>query len=276
MAESSSSSLSNKKLVIATRLHLGKAAEPPLESKLLGILENLETMANSSNATLVVAVDATPKISNYDYVEVMQKLAGNKNNIHILPVTPWGKFVTALNALVLYATNYLLADFIMFVSAEVNVSAASIQTLCQHLSHKKGGESIDNSTSSVLVAGAAMNGHLYKNNAETEKVELNGRTTPWNTLAVWNLHKLSLTGFPLCSDTMGNAAGVEECVTIALQQKIFPGTVAKLIKLEDVQWEETFEDEERQKWHDHKMKSKLERAGTQLERMQLTGDVIHC
>jgi hypothetical protein len=252
-------SSTEKKLVIATRLHLGNASSPPLESKIRGWLENLHEMAKSVNAHGVIAVDATPKIDNYDYVEaIRQQLQASSHPLHILPVTPWGKFVPALNALVLHAKS-IEADQIIFVSAEVSASAASIKTLCQHC------------TDDVLVVGAALNGHLYVPGS----CELNGRTCPWNTLAVWNLPKLCLTGFLPCSD-WGPSAGVEECVAIAAHQKMFPGSKVKLVKLENVNWQETFDDEERRKWHEQKMNSKLERAGAQMERLQLTGTDEHC
>jgi hypothetical protein len=265
---SSNANANHKKLVIATRLHLGNASTPPSERKLLELLDNLECMARHvEGAVPVIAVDATPKIENYDYVEAIRKLLPKDSRIQILPVTPWGKFVPALNALVLHATSSnLQADWILFVSAEVTASANSIRTLCHHL--------VDDED--VIVAGAAMNGHLYNNaGGGAGEVELNGRTCPWNTLAVWNLKQLSLTGFPLCSD-QGSAAGVEECVAIAMLQKLFPKSKAKLVKLKDIHWEETFEDDERRKWHEHKMASKRERAGQQMERLQLTGTVIHC
>jgi hypothetical protein len=102
------------------------------------------------------------------------------------------------------------------------------------------------------------------------------RTTPWNTLCVWNLEKLSLIGFASVSD-LGKSAGIEECVAIALLQRLFPKkSVAKLVKVEDISWEETFADEERRKWHEEKMKSKLERAAHQLNELGLSGTVLHC
>lgn len=101
------------------------------------------------------------------------------------------------------------------------------------------------------------------------------RTTPWNTLCVWNLEKLSLIGFASISD-LGKSAGIEECVVIALLQKLFPKSVAKLVKLEEISWEETFTDEERRKWHEEKMKSKVERAAHQLNELGLSGTVLHC
>lgn len=102
------------------------------------------------------------------------------------------------------------------------------------------------------------------------------RTSPWNTLCVWDLDKLALTGFLAVSD-QGKSAGIEECAAIALLQKLFPNAIAKLVRLPDISWEESFEgDPERQKWHEEKMKSKAERAAHQLGRLNLTGAVLHC
>ena len=252
-----------RKIVIATRLHLGKATSPPAGSKLREILINFEGVAkNVHGAVPVIAVDSTPKIDDYDYVEAIQSELPENSNIQILPVTPWGKFVPALNALILHSKN-IDADLIMFVSAEVNVSGQTIKKLCSHI------------TDDTFVAGAALPGHLYSEASGGGEISLNGRTCPWNTLAVWDLKKLSLTGFSLCSD-LGESAGVEECVAVALLQKLFPKSKAKLVKLEEIKWEQTFEDEERRKWHEFKMKSKVERPESQLRKMNLSGTVHHC
>jgi hypothetical protein len=289
-----------KKLVIATRLHLGRASSPPSDETIKSILLNLKTIADDRRLieeyeiVVVIAVDATPKIENYDYVQSVRNALdsivvninknntakiNNNNNIHILPVTPWGKFVQALNSLVLYSNTQLKADLIMFISAEVNLSSSTVSTLCQHV--------IENEN--VIVAGAALNGHQYHaaaaaaaadddaHNRRRREVPLTGRTTPWNTLCVWDLDKLSLTGFSTVSD-LGTSAGVEECVAIALLQKLFPKSEARLVKVDDIEWDEESlqEDEERYKWHQEKMKSKLERAGRQLELLTLSGTVVHC
>mmetsp|Transcript_4133 Transcript_4133/g.9351 ORF Transcript_4133/g.9351 Transcript_4133/m.9351 type:complete len:274 (+) Transcript_4133:153-974(+) len=272
------------KLVIATRLHLGRASSPPPEEKILSIVSNLKKIADDPTliedyrTEVLIAVDASPKIEGYDYVEAVksalkfcQSTDGDNasNNIHILPVTPWGKFVPALNALILHAKTRIEADLIMFISAEVNFSSATVHTLCQNVTENN----------NVIVAGAAMNGHDYHGDVSATEnrrvVALTGRTTPWNTLCVWNLEKLCLTGFSLVSD-LGKPAGVEECVAIALLQKIFPESEARLVKVEGIRWEEQFVDEERKKWHHEKMISKVERPKYQLELMQLSGTVIHC
>ncbi len=37
-------------------------------------------------------------------------------------------------------------------------------------------------------------------------------------------------------------------------------TKAKLVRVPGIEWEQSFEDEERKKWHEAKMKSKVSRA----------------
>lgn len=267
-------------LVIATRLHLGNASAPPSSELIQSWIRNLEGMAASVGAChTLIAVDSTPKIPDYDYVQVIREhvattttTAANTNTadpIIVVPVTPWGKFVPALNALVTCAYTELDAKFILFVSAEVAVSAASIQELVKHCSEEE-----QANDSYVLVAGATLNGHVYQPNSI---VTLNGRTSPWNTVAVWNVPKLILTGFLMVSD-LGSNAGVEECTAIAVHQQLFPQARAKLVRLNDVEWQDVFEDDERRQWHERKMNSKLERAAAQLKLLQLVdkGIVEHC
>ncbi|CAJ1946266.1 unnamed protein product [Cylindrotheca closterium] len=257
------------KVMIATRLHLGKATSPPTAEKLASLVTSFGQMAEAvENSIPVIAVDSTSKIEGYDYpTAIRQALAttAGTSKIQILPVTPWGKFTPALNALVTYAVE-VDCGLIMFCSAEIKAPKEAIEKLCRHVD-------ID-----TLVAGAALPGHLYSPGTQ----DLSGRTCPWNTLAVWDVKKLSLTGFQLCSD-LGATAGVEECAVVGLLQKLFvvPATtmMAKLVKLDEIQWEQEFEDEERRKWHEYKMKSKLDRAQAQMEQLNLAssgGKVLHC
>jgi hypothetical protein len=178
---------SNKKmtkLVIASRLHLGRASSPPSKEHIQNILSNLGSMALSveqDNDTLevvvVIAVDATPKIEGYSYVDNIQNILAEEgcsefqSYIKILPVSPWGKFVSALNSLVLYAKSACEADLILFVSAEVKASAATIQTLCQHV--LVGQSTSEAEPTVVIAAGAALNGHEYAGKGNT--VALSGR-----------------------------------------------------------------------------------------------------
>jgi hypothetical protein len=80
----------------------------------------------------------------------------------------------------------------------------------------------------------------------------------------------------LMISNLGESGGVEECAAIALLQKIFPEYIAKLVKVDKISWEETFQDEERQKCHHEKMKSKVERPAQQMKLLRLSGAVLHC
>lgn len=274
MADDDESKVATTKLVIATRLHLGRAEAPPSSERLAKIIANLESLRVQASSTIagvhvVVAIDATPKLEGYDYVHAVQEVIQKQRyrKMEVLPVTPWGKFVPALNAIVIHSKNELEADLILFVSAEVSASTTTIDTLCRHVTQDP----------NVIVAGATLQGHDYQGRPGgigVVQVPLNGRTTPWNTLAVWDLDKLSRVGFVAVSD-LGPSAGVEECAAIAVLQKLFPQSIAKLVKVDDISWEET-EDEERKKWHEEKMKSKVQRPARQLEMLNLSGTVIHC
>jgi len=73
--------------------------------------------------------------------------------------------------------------------------------------------------------------------------------------------------------------GVEETSCIAILQSILPDNTAnaKLVTLDDadVNWNQKWDDDERRKWHEHKMKSKLTRAARHLELLGISGTVIH-
>ena len=74
------------------------------------------------------------------------------------------------------------------------------------------------------------------------------------------------------------ASGVEEVAAIAMLQNLLgeEEAKAKLMQLPDVSWEQTFDDdEERRKWHEQKMQSKVERAARHLELIGLSGCVYH-
>ena len=185
--------------------------------------------------------------------------------VEVIPVTPWNKFTPALNAIVSKAA-YDECDYCLMVSAETsNAPPLAVQRL------------LNLHDSDTLVVGAVLSGHDY--HADSLQA-LNGRTTPWNTLAVWNVSKLALTGFALVAEGVhapNPAVGVEEVSTIAVLQKVLGGSKAKakLVPLVDVQWDQQFEDEERRKWHEAKMNSKLERAQRHLDLLGLTGTVHH-
>jgi hypothetical protein len=259
-----SASLANPpNLVVATRLHLGQASSPP--TNLAEKMAAFTAFCSSINAPGVIAVDATPKIPGYDFHQALQECVSEQCNISIIPVQPWGKFVPALNALLSHAANQKVKN-ILFISAETSAPVQAIDELLVHV----------DSNDDTLVAGAVLPGHKFR--AGLESI-LDGLTSPWNTLAIWNVSKLSVTGFPLVSDGLltsigeQNFAGIEEVAATALLQSIFPDTCkSKLVKLDGVCWDQAFDDDpKRKQWHEEKMQSKLERSRRQLELLGLSG-----
>ena len=182
----------------------------------------------------------------------------------------------ALNAIVAWAAGEK-CDRLLLASAEVTLTSEVMGEMTDRL---------DGET--TLVVGTRLQGHDHRSGTggECVEVELSGRTTPWNTCALWNLPKLALTGFQLVSEGLHTGpdggsveAGVEEAVTIACLQRILgpERAVAKLVSIEGTSWEKDFGDDDgRREWHERKMRSKLQRAAAQLDLMGLSGTVIHC
>lgn len=302
------------RLVVATRLHLGRSTTPPnnLEdiaskfystcrlaadnrlqsSHVLALIAVQDTRSTTSNIT---ASPSEEENTSYDFVKAVRdaciKVSESCHNLqkiqlHVIPIAPWGKFVPALNALIAFSCQTQPArtkegkshfTHIMFVSAELQLSTASIDALLDRTV-------ADDST---LVVGARLAGHDYNPRGESAPVTvpLNGRTSPWNTLAVWNLPMLARTGFCLVSEGLSPSstseesyAGVEEVATIALQQHLHGEDKARavLVQVPGVSWDVSFDgDPERQTWHARKMESKLTRAQTQLDILGLRGTVVH-
>jgi len=190
---------SERNVVCATRLHLGNAKEGPSIESLTNKLKNFYHFAKDSCRAkcAVIAVDATPLVSidsqkdgsAYDLLASVrvacQAVLANERTIplHVVPVTPWGKFVPALNALIAFACNYQCSkqiqensnfsasesifDTIIFVSAETTAPPQQVQTLLQTLT-----EQFD----TTLVVGPCLAGHHFQQT--TSSVTLNGRTCP--------------------------------------------------------------------------------------------------
>jgi hypothetical protein len=301
---STTSSAANNPLAIGTRLHLGHASHPPPHSQLHETLSSFAKLASTVGADFaVVAVDAEEKLEGYDLVEEVTQICRTLNEdalplaapldtskksicIQVLSVTPWGKFVPALNAIVAWCARRE-CRYLLLASAEVQLTNEVMDTMKCHLD-------LEN----MLCVGPVLQGHTYRNSEEGAKdgleiqVELNGRTTPWNTCCLWNVPKLALTGFLLVSEGLhpdndedgvccgeGTHAGVEEVCTIATLQRILSpeNARAKLISIPGTSWGQDFgNDKKRKEWHERKMMSKVTRAKRQLELMGLSGTVIHC
>ena len=300
MSSVTAASSISSSLAIATRLHLGQASSPPPTSQLYKTLSSFAQVASTIGAThAVVAVDSEEKLEGYDLLEEVTKICQSLNDsdndndnsemctsthnitkIHVLPVTPWGKFVPALNAIVTWCANHK-CQYLLFASAEVQLTQEVLNVLISKMDIER-----------TLVVGTALSGHEYKQPTEDKEeieVELTGRTTPWNTCALWNVLKLALTGFLLVSEGLHpdedreggiSSAGVEEVVAIATLQKILQpsNAKAKLVSIPGTSWgtQDFNNDEKRKKWHEKKMQSKLTRAKRQLDLLGLSGTVIHC
>lgn len=253
-------------LIAATRLHLGQASKPP-ESWTSVIQGFADTCRKASAGLGYIAVDATPTFPEYDLVEQVKKACSSVDGVplRVIPVTPWGMFVPALNAIIAAACAHKSATSLLLVSAETTTSEEGFRQLVNHL------------VQGTLVVGAVLPGHQYRQGRQV----LNGRTCPWNTLALWDLRKLALTGFCLVSEgllTDEPSHGVEEVAAIVTLQRILGDlqAVAKLVQLDQVDWQDTFDsDPARRAWHEEKMKSKLDRAARQLDLLQLSGIVEH-
>ncbi|CAM9149087.1 unnamed protein product [Hapterophycus canaliculatus] len=191
--------------------------------------------------------------------------------VSVFEVTPWGKFTPALNALVGFAARDG-AELVMFQSLETTVGKDTVSSMEAQMEMED------------LVVGAALTGHAFQ---AGQTVELTGVTTPWNTLALWDVTKLAKSGFLGVAEGLlpGVPAGVEEVTAIAaLQVLLGPDNArAKLVRLPQarslacmVRWQTAWEDEGRRQWHESKMSSKLERADKQMMALGIKkGTVAH-
>ena len=156
---------------------------------------------------------------------------GTPDAVTIFPVKPWGHFVQPLNALLLMGRGYWGQGH-YFLSASVTVKLTPQIALALTTN-------VDDHT---LVAGAAMEGHLFEEGCYHRYGPTAGRQVPWNTLALWNAEMLwKHGGFPLLGDgppAEPENAGVEEVATIATVQgeMLKPGFKLALKKLEAEEW----------------------------------------
>ncbi|ETI47851.1 hypothetical protein F442_07932 [Phytophthora nicotianae P10297] len=186
--------------------------------------------------------------------------------VEIIPMLFWGKFVPALNALIgTAADHYPEADMLLLQSLEIKVDAAGVALLRSNLD-----------LNHDLVVGSALPGHTFQPDPAVQPLELSGLTSPWNTLALWNLQQLTKIGFVLMGDALrlevegvGPAGGDEEVSTISVYQQLLANvqvpTRAKLIRVPGVIWKVAdFKDPERVAWHAMKMRSKKQRTAAQM------------
>ena len=185
--------------------------------------------------------------------EINQIVSVFEYQVSPLLIHPWTEFTHPLNAIIVEA-NFRGANKLLLQSFEVYVSSTDVEKLDSYL------------TPETLVVGGKMisNHGGYQRGVQP----INGMNSPWNTLALWNLSKLNVTGFigissGLIRDIPG---GMEEVSTISLLQQLYPNQAqAKLITLSDLKWMTHWRCEKRQNYHEQKMITKLLRAEKQLE-----------
>lgn len=245
-----------KKIVVASRFF-------EQTSEKLSIIQKFATISCASFNTLVAINTATDKTDSEAYLET------NFPGVAV-PVTPWGKFVQPLNALVMLTAEKHGADYLLLASAEFPPTPEQADRLLQHMDDR------------TLVVGARFSEHKRVDEKPiTGKVPCDGSTTPWNTFALWNMKHLSKIGFPLMGDSPydRSQAGVEEAVTIGVYQRMFPGNCeAKVVPVPGIGgvWNTEGWSAERHTKHAQKMASKVSRPANQLLMMGIpAGHVIH-
>jgi hypothetical protein len=232
--------------IVATRLHTSNEARTLDASKIRLWCDHVLQYCD----LLIVVVDTR-------YLQAIQNAKEDfKDRIQFFHINPWISFTQPLNMLVEKALS-IGAKELLFQSIEVEISLCDIEKLESHLK------------SDTLVVGAQL--HAKHGRDKKGLVKLDGWTTPWNTLALWNIEKLGLTGF--LSISSGNLekipGGIEEVVTISLLQKLKNEMKAKLVELSSVHWQTNFDTQQREDYHKEKMQSKEERSIIQLETMGL-------
>ena len=201
-----------------------------------------------------------------DLTNCIEKYASQSSNIPVdfIPIKPWIGISTPLNILL----NHLSSTETSVIIQSVEIQCTSEQIHClQSYLHEE----------NVLCVGAVLDGHqMFDQPASRTHLPLQGDTSPWNTLIIWNLEKLRRTGFPLCCDFV-NPPGMEDSAVIALQQKLFGGMTrnrALLVQLNTViHWHNQFSnDSERSVRHQIKMQSKNLRTRQLLQMLSITSD----
>mmetsp|Transcript_110143 Transcript_110143/g.322265 ORF Transcript_110143/g.322265 Transcript_110143/m.322265 type:complete len:795 (+) Transcript_110143:68-2452(+) len=164
-------------IVSATRLHL-----PPETTEIpeatVQHLRNYVVSVQQLGIVAAVAVNACEEAVRHIAEEVAPGF-----KVYVLPVPCWGNFVPALNTLLNFSQQCSM-KYILYQSLEVQCRAAVLQKLLDHHTHD------------TLVVGPVFSGHDFRAGEQP----LNGRTTPWNTLALWSMRKLALTGFLCIAD----------------------------------------------------------------------------
>lgn len=178
--------------------------------------------------------------------------------VDFIGIKPWIGVSTPLNILLNHLSS--TETTVIIQSVEIQCTSDQIHRLQTYLTD-----------TNVLCVGAALDGHQMTDHPLNS---LQGDTSPWNTLIIWNAEKLRRTGFPLCADFV-EPPGMEDSAVIGLQQKCFGGMAsnrALLVRLNSsIHWHNQFpDDHERSVKHQIKMRSKNLRTQQLFQILDIT------
>lgn len=229
-------------------------------------LPRLKKFIDSAVALGRVYVAVNPEQDQTEAIDFIAREYASNPGVAVFPVTPWGKFVPALNAIV-YKAAVDRADYLLLASAEFAPMADQVERLLRFM---------DGNT---LVVGARFAEHEF--HPGEGGVKGNGVTVPWSTFALWNMRYLAKLGFPLIGDAPFDPmkAGVEEVSTIAFYQRLSGGYMepeAKLVRIPGLggEWNMDGRDAQRIAKHNAKIQSKVDRPAAQLSWAELDPPVI--
>lgn len=227
--------------------------------KLWNFIERAQTYSNRIIIGVNIEKDLTNCIQKYS-----QQQKSSNISVDFIPIQPWIGISSTLNILL----NHLSSNdkTVLIQSVEIECTLHNVDRLRSYIKEDD-----------VLCVGAVLDGHQMLDSQLNKKyLPIQGDTSPWNTLLLWNLEKLRRTGFPLCSDFV-NPPGMEDSATIALQQKLFGGMKknrALLVRFnENVSWLTQFDyDQDRYLKHQTKMNSKNNRTKQLLQMLEICDD----
>ncbi len=228
--------------IVGTRLHSTQTTELPDLSWLTEWCDHVLCYADK----ILIAAD------QLFHQAVTELLSNYQDSVFVFLVQPWISVTHPLNALVEKAL-YLNASELLLQSSEVWLEERCIKIMEQELKPD------------TLVVGARMH---TDHGVQNGNAPIEAFNSPWNTMALWNLNMLGITGFLTVSSGVYSdvPGGMEEVVTISLLQHLRPGDCrAKMVEIPGLHWACDWNDPIRLDFHRQKMASKQKRAEIQLE-----------
>lgn len=239
-----------QKLVVGTRIHTNGGTTFPD----MGLFSYWCKLALEYADYILIATDK-------QLYPLLHQMCASLKQVYLFQLNQWNSVVTPLNLIVDEAKR-IKGMSLLLQSFEIFVSLKSVEMMYTHLDMD------------TVVVGARLN----PDHGGTPGIKpIDGLTSPWNTLALWDLNKLYLTGFQAKSveSLNGIHGGMEEVPTISLLQHLCPDKAqAKVVTLQDVKWNMIWNDEKRSKYHLQKMKTKRERAEIQLKYLDLPRGMV--